>query len=214
MAWTWALGVVAVAIAASGSVAHEGKVESSAGAPHVVSAPRLLHSVSADFLEDERGGRVLAALEARLLRQGDRTWLYLSASPVGPRVVSPPGVEGVAGYNRISAREIAALAGRGRISVVARGPRGRTAGTVRLGEVREVLERRLRADGVVEHVAVDLGEPSREVCFEVELDGPGLHEVEVLADGHARVRVRCCNGRDAGRVLAVASLSAHGGDRP
>ncbi len=174
----------------------------------------VLDRRTGDFFEDEPGGRVVAQLEARLEREGERLWLRLAASPAGPRVTPPAGALGIAGSNRLSAQEIVTILGAGRARIVAHGPAGETTGSVRLGERCEVRERHLHDDGRVTHEEPAGDPPAREALFEVALEGPGLHAVEVLVDGEVRVRVRCRVGLEGGRVLLLEGLGAHDGERP
>ncbi len=195
-------------------------LQESTGAPaprapaRATEVAQVLDRREADFFEDEPGGRAVAALEARLEREGPRTWLRLRASPVGPRVTPPAGALGIGGSNRLSAQEIAAIVAGKRMEILAQGPAGRARGSVRLGERCEVRERRLHADGRVTHEEPADDPPAREACFEVALEGPGLHAVEVLVDGEVRVRARCRVAPEGGRILLLEGLGAHDGERP
>jgi hypothetical protein len=206
--------VVAFSIAASAAaLAHAGAGEAQGARGEAEPRePRVLHHLASDFVEDEPGARVLAALEARVLHFGGRTWLRLDASPIGPRVVAPPGYRGVAGSNRRTAEEIAAALADGRLEVRVRGPRGTARGHAFAGDLSEVLERRLLPDGRVEHVTASFEAPCRDVRFEVDLGGEGTHDVEVLLDGRVRIRatVRLAGGR--ARIERLESLGAHDGD--
>ena len=181
---------------------------------HAPQVARVLDRREADFFEDEPGGRAVAALHARLEREGTRTWLRLHASPVGPRVTPPAGALGIGGSNRLSAQEIATLVAARRLELVTQGPTGSARGSVCLGERCDVRERCLHADGRVTHEVPADDPPAREVCFEVALEGPGLHAVEVLVDGEVRVRARCRLGATGGQILLLEGLGAHRGERP
>lgn len=181
--------------------------------PKAEAVPRVLHRLDADFVEDEPGGRVLAALTGEVLQQGGRTWLKISASPAGPRVVAPPGPFGVAGFNRLTAEETAAALVCSRLTVRAHGPRGMTTGRALAGAPRDVVERRLLPDGRVIHVVVPFETPSREVWFEVDLEGEGRHEVEVALDGRTRLRATCRVRARSARIEQLAGVGAHEGAR-
>jgi hypothetical protein len=210
------LGVTLVAASAVSAavVLRQGAAPPGAQAPvRATEVARVLDRREADFFEDEPGGRAVAALEARLEREGARTWLRLRASPAGPRVTPPAGALGIAGSNRLSAQEIATIIGAGRTEIVAQGPAGPTRGAVRLGERCDVRERRLHDDGRVTHEPPAGDPPAREAFFEVALEGPGLHAVEVRVDGEVRIRLRCRVGVASGQVVLLEGLGAHDGER-
>jgi hypothetical protein len=211
-------GAATVAVPVPPATDVVGTGESAPGPPEVP-APDVLDTRSADFPEDEDGSRVVAALEASLQRdRGGAARLVIRASAVGPRVVPPPGVEGVRGSNRICAEEIDAILGGGRAEVRVRtGATGRAArtGVVREGRSARVLERRLSEDGEVRHVA-EGGRRRAEAVFEARLEGDGAFEVDVEVDGRVRVRATGRVGVGSGRITTLAGLSGHGtaGERP
>lgn len=209
-------GLVALSIVASAAALTWGTEGTTRPAPRAESAParEVLHRRTADFCEDEPGGRAVAALEARLEREGERTWLRLTASPAGPRVAPPAGPLGLAGSNRLSAQEIAALVAADRMQILAQGPAGLRRGTLGLGARADVRERRLHADGQVTHEVPSGDPPAREAVFELLLEGPGLHAVEVLVDGRPRVRVDCRLGTGESCIVKLEGLGAHDGEQP
>ncbi len=165
----------------------------------------VLDRRAADFREDEDSARVVASLEATLVRADGRTRLEIRACAVGPRVDAARGVRGVRGGNAIAAEEIAAIVAGGRAEVRVN---GRAVGTLAVGRSGEVLERRLGEDGDVEHVAAR-GAGPLEVVFAAPLDRRDeVADVEVVVDGRVRVRARV---RDRGmRLVLLEGVAAHG----
>jgi hypothetical protein len=175
---------------------------------------RVLDRREADFCEGEEA-RVVAALEATLVRERGRNILRLRASALGPRVDAAPGAEGLRGANGITAREIESLLAGGRAQVrVHRDGHAAGTGRVRAGRCGEVPRRRLLADGRVEH----RGHRSSpvEVVFEAALSETGRHRVEVWVAGEERVRVEVVVHGHGGRVLSLQGLGGHApeGGRP
>jgi hypothetical protein len=169
-------------------------------------APTILDEREADFLEDEPGSRVVAAIRARLVRgAAGGVVLRVEASPAGPRVSPPVSAHGVAGTNRISADEIRALLETGRLTLRASGPAGERLGRLERGEDAAVLVRRFRADGGVLHEAV----PAFALAGEVALAGAGQHDVELCVDGVVRLAARCRVGRTDARILSLEGRSGH-----
>src|SRR5204862_3427785 len=118
----------------------------------------ILDRRRADYREDEDPSRILADLHAELVRDGSRAVLVVTASAIGPRVVAPPGVEGVAGSNSITSREIAALLEERRLDVVVRGPNGdESHGRALAGRLGTITQRRVEGDGSVVHAPVGGG---------------------------------------------------------
>jgi hypothetical protein len=169
-------------------------------------APTILDEREADFLEDEPGSRVVAAIRARLVRTADGgVVLRLEALPAGPRVSPPVSAHGVAGTNRVSADEIRVLLEAGRLALLARGSAGERLGRLERGVEVPVLVRRFRADGGVEHEAV----PAFALAGEIALAGPGRHDVELRVDGVVRLAARCRVGRADARILSLEGRAGH-----
>ena len=176
----------------------------------------------ADFREDEDPARIIAALEAVFARDHGHSTLTIHVSAIGPRIVPPPGAEALSGSNTIAAREIASILAEGRAEVRIEGPAGARPegpaprGRVSAGRRTEILERRLLADGRVEHVPAGGIAHVVEAVFEAPLEGDGRFTVEVVVDGHVRARATCVVDGDRGRVTSLEGVAEHGsaGGRP
>lgn len=171
----------------------------------------------ADYREDEDPSRILADLQAELVRDGAGTRLLVAASAVGPRVVAPPGVEGVAGSNSITSREIETLLEEGRLDVVVRGPNGEEMpGRALAGRLGTIAQRRVQGDGTVVHVPAGGGPRLVELRCEAILLGEGRFDVEIRVDDVVRARARCRVDARGGRVLLLEGVGAHApaGGRP
>jgi hypothetical protein len=163
----------------------------------------VLDERTADFHEHEEPDRVVAALRATLLRQGERTWLRITASANGPRVDPPPGAEGVRGANLITSEELASILDLRRATVRVG---GRETGRVVAGRSAVVPERRLDADGRVTHVAAGGGPRVVEAVFEAPLEGDGRFDVEIVVDGRVRASAACRVRGASGTILALRDL--------
>ena len=169
-----------------------------------------VHQLRADFHEDEQPSRVVAALAATLERTGRGARLRLTASALGPRVVPPPGFEGVAGSNEIAARELRSLLVRDRCTVlVRRGDRVVGRGGAHEGRAAAVPVRRLDADGTVRERAGPAETGCVEAVFTAAVPDGGESVVEVSLDGRVRVRAVCRIDRDEVRIVSLCGVSAH-----
>jgi hypothetical protein len=205
---------VACGVLAAGAfallVAPMAPAAASVAAPtHSATAPDV-HEVLADFHEDEQPSRVVASLAATLTRTARGARLHVTASALGPRVVPPPGFEGVAGSNEIAARELRTLRVGDRCEVLVRrgdvvvGP-----GRVRGGRAAPVPIRRLDADGTVRERAGPAETGPVEAVFTADVPDGGEATVEVSLDGHVRVRAVCRVVRDEVRIVSLCGVSAH-----
>jgi hypothetical protein len=156
------------------------------------SAPsRVLDARRERFVEDEAGGRTLAALDVELVRDGGRARLSLVAHAEGPEVDPVPGLAGVRGANRITARELDRIAS-GRLLEV-RTRRLDLDGAAIEGEYRVVRrggvpERRVLADG-----RIDVAAKTEELALALGVDGgavdPGRFATELTLGGRVRLSV-------------------------
>ena len=167
----------------------------------------------ADFLEDG-DSRIVGALEAVVTRRAEGTALTIRASAIGPRIAPPPGVEALSGSNDITAREIGAILADGRAEVRILGPAPSSArGCVLAGRREKILERRLLADGTVEHVPAGGTARVVEAVFDAPLPGEGRFHVEVVVDGRVRARATCVVGGGRGRITSLEGVAGHGTQR-
>lgn len=123
----------------------------------------------------------------------------------------------MSGSNTIAAREIASILAEGRAEVRIVGPAGSASrGRVLAGRRAEILERRLLADGRVEHVPAGGIAHTVEAVFDAPLEGDGRFTVEVVVDGHVRARATCVVDGDRGRITSLEGVAEHGsaGGRP
>ena len=202
--------VVALAAARSLSGPDAGAVHDSQPADDRPAGAAILDRRSADFREDEEDSRVVAALEATLSRKDGHTTLSIRTSALGTRVDPPRGFEGIRGANHIAAREIASILAKGRAEVRVAGPAGSTSSGRVIGGLRGgIPERRLLPDGRVEHAPAGGVEQIVEAVFEAGLPGEGSFAVEVLVEGHVRVRVGCRIDAVGGRIRHLRSVAEH-----
>jgi len=175
------------------------------GTPETVIPKTVLDHRAADFLEDEEGSRVVAALEAVLVREDEETRIEIRASAVGPRVDPARGASGIRGGNAISTEEIAAILAGRRAEVRVNGA---TVGAVATGRCGAVIERRLDEQGRLAHVAAR-GAGPLEAVFSAPIDERDeVAEIEVVVDGRTRVRAQV---RDRGtRIARLEGVAAHG----
>ena len=177
--------------------------------PATAHAPDV-HVLLADFHEDEQPSRVVASLAATLTRTARGARLHVTASALGPRVVPPPGFEGVAGSNEIAARELRSLRVGDRCAVlVRRGDVVVGVGRVHGGRSAPVPIRRLEADGTVRERAGPAETGPVEAVFTADVPDGGEATVEVSLDGHVRVRAICRVVRDEVRIVSLCGVSAH-----
>jgi hypothetical protein len=167
----------------------------------------VLDERDGDYREDVDPSRVIARWHARIDRDADgRTRLAMAFSAIGARVVPPPGAEGVAGANAITAEEIERILAEGRAEVrVARDDARLGGGRVRAGRAVEVPTRRV-AGADVAHVPHAGRTFSGEALVEADLPGDGRFVVDVLVDGRPRARATCHVRGSRARILALESL--------
>jgi hypothetical protein len=176
--------------------------------PPRAAAVRVLDERDADYREDVDPSRAVARWTARIVREegpeGERTLLRMAFSAVGPRVVPPPGVEGLAGANAITAEEIESILDGGRATArVVRDGREQAPGVVRAGEPVLVPVRRVGADGAVSHGPFGGRPLCGEALAEAALDGEGRFAVDVVVDGRVRARATCVVRGGRARILSL-----------
>ena len=168
----------------------------------------VLDSRRAPYVEDEPGGRVLADVTARLVRESDHARLLLSISAEGPQVDPVPGIAGIRGANRITARELGRIESERSLEIETRALDGGAAvlGCYRVARRGRVPERRVERDGRVDSEALG----ARDAVLDLALDsGPvsaGARETLLVVDGRARLRVRFDFDGRGGRIAAIESL--------
>lgn len=156
------------------------------------------------YLEDEPGGRALAAIDAVLVRRGARAALELSISATGAEVQPPRGYQHRQGTNAITARELGALLEGDRVELAVRDAAGaeRTGGRLDVGRVGTLPQRRLLPGGHFAFAA-DSGEP---VPLELAVEAPptidGSHRFELRLDGVTRLWIEYEFEGSEGRITA------------
>ena len=83
-------------------------------------AGRVWHEFMAPYLEDAPAPRPIAAVHARVLREGGEVWLELAVSPRGEGVEPVPGLDGLPGTNLKTAEELDRLTREGGLRLVER----------------------------------------------------------------------------------------------
>ena len=171
--------------------------------------PQVLDTVHADYLEDEHTGRILAKIEAKLLRSPAGARLQMSISAFGAYVDPVPGFKGIRGSNGSTAREMETLMRDQRLRVETRSESAQHApqtGTIREGRRMAIPERRARRDGAVELSA----DSPRNQLVELLVEGgdvaQGMRATEILLDGTPRLRVQYTSDTSTGKILSVKCL--------
>jgi hypothetical protein len=169
---------------------------------------------------DDVDGRRIARLEVFAPRStgGDAgsggASLKLVASATGPEVDPVSGYEGIGGDNRFTAEQIARiLDGSRRLRITARDLATGTTAPVRLyaGAYGTVPQRRLRADGTIDHLAQSARRLPLDLRVEAGPFAAGRHELELSVDGEPRLRVTLTRGPGGAiTVDDVQGLGAHG----
>ncbi len=170
------------------------------------SEAELVDVLGFDYVEDEPGGRVLAAVDARLERAGDVGRLVVVASASGPNVDPPPGWTERRGTNRITARELGRLLdGESRLVVRTRDRDERTrAATFAAGRLEALPSRRLLPSGAIEWTGAGAPLPVELTIESAPLE-LGEHVLEVLVDDAVRLWVRFELDESGGRIVDHAT---------
>src|SRR5688572_3805426 len=167
----------------------------------------VIDTRTADYLEDARDRRRVAAVVAQLVRIGTDLRLRVGVSALGPAVEPVPGLEGVPGTNLRTAMELQRLLADGELAcVVSRD--GIRIGGGRLWRVHRasLATRRVEADGTFDLDARTASLPTQ-VVFESDALGSGRSDVDLTVRGLPRLRatVEAADGR--GRIVALASVA-------
>ena len=169
--------------------------------------PVAVERMRADYRENGLpDGRVLAALELVLFRAGVGTWLEVRASAKGPRVDPGRGFQNIQGFNRQTTRDFEAILESHMLEVRVVDAAGESVagGSVHPGTRGALQERRLRADGSIDHHA------TREVLLELiartDALPPGEYHVELVLRDEIRLRVGVRIDIHGGKILRVEDL--------
>jgi hypothetical protein len=176
----------------------------------------VLDRSSTPYLEDEGTGRVLADVRAELVRDGDSARLLLALSAEGPRVDPVPGIAGVRGSNRITARELGRIDVERALRVETR-ELGRDASVLGESHVARrgaVPERRVDRDGSLDADALGTSDAVLELAVDSGSLGPGEHEMRLWVDGRERLLVRFSFDGSRGRIDSIESLPRPQGMHP
>lgn len=161
----------------------------------------------APYVADEPGGRIHAEVSARLLTAGpEQVRLRLAISAVGPSVDPVPGFAGVAGANRITAREIGKLLEGDALAIEttvhAAGEPGRVPGTAWATRHGRIPTRKVDAGGRIQLDAWTLETYPLEMAVDSGALPRGPGRLDVRVEGVTRLRVTF--GRDA--ILHIESF--------
>lgn len=167
-----------------------------------------LDELTADYLEDENSGRVLAEIRAKLTPSR----LSLAISAQGARVDPIPGFQGVAGSNHITARELESLVSGDDLSVVTRQDGKQLVGSYRPVRWARIPERRFEGGRLIVD-AKTRGARLVELVVEAPLFATGEQSIYLVVGLAPRLRIEVAiervDGRLRGRILDIVSLSAH-----
>jgi hypothetical protein len=128
---------------------------------------RLVAEARAGYVADETDGRVVAEVRVRVWALGsgarERFELELEPSALGALVDPVPGFRGVQGANLQTAHDLERLVAERRLAVVTRAADARPAvhGAVGALRLERLPERRLDADGALDHAARTAPLPGR-----------------------------------------------------
>ena len=203
--WIWAAvgGTLGALLLGVLSAAAPARAEAG-GTPATRTPGRVLDARHAWFLEDEDSRRV-AALRAEIREGADGVRLRLDIRAEAPGVEPPPGWEGVAGANRISARELGRLLAEG--GVEARLTRlqdgARTAVTLAAGAPRSLPVRTLGPDGRVDFEARTAEPLVPSATIDSEPLSPGRYQLTLSTEGEVRL---VCGVRVGAASAAVLGL--------
>lgn len=163
--------------------------------------PELLASRTAPYFEDERGGRVVAEIQAELHATPRGVELSGRIRATGDLVDPVPGFSGIRGGNRITAREMTTLHDERALALT--DAAGHPAGTIRAARRGRIAERHVRADGTLDHDA-----HSEPLLVELRFDaGPfteGEHEVFLRVHEVPRLRIAFTITGEGAEITALA----------